>query len=190
MTKEETGRRAGNIILALGIIYLIAAFVLMINVHIHDNRAAEKSEAVLTKLEEMIPDESGSGTAGVVSDTLEVIDIEGSSYTGILSIPDKNLSWPVEDRNGSGKELPACTGGSPYEDTFSITGPDYKSIFGKLGGLEKGDEVVFTDIYGNLTKYKVESTGRRVTRNASKASLTLTAEKMGAAQYAVSCVRE
>ena len=191
MDKKERGRKAGNIILAIGIVFFVIACVLVIDVHINQSKAAAESEAALKQLQQMIPDidTDSSGINGDTSGPLSVFDYKGSSYIGILSVPDRKLSWPVEDENGSGEKVFACIGGSPYKDSFEISGPDFKGVFADLKKLKEDDKVVFTDVYGNKTEYTVDSTVQMPKKATSKTALTITARKPMADVYMVSCVK-
>lgn len=45
--------------------------------------------------------------------------------------------------------------GSVYESTLVIAGSNLPALFGRLGELSYGDEVVFTDVDGNEFSYSV-----------------------------------
>ncbi len=83
--------------------------------------------------------------------------IDGMSYVGSLSIPSLELELPILDSWDYNKlKLSPCTySGSPYKDNFIVLAHNYNAHFGSIQFLNEGDDIFFTDMEGNLFKYKV-----------------------------------
>ena len=59
--------------------------------------------------------------------------------------------WSSSDLNVA----PCRYAGSAYSNNLVIAAHNYRSHFGRLDNLSPGDEVVFTDVDGNVFRYEV-----------------------------------
>ena len=84
-------------------------------------------------------------------------EVDGQKYIGVLRIPTLSLELPVisEWSYPSLQIAPCRYAGSAYLNNMVIAAHNYYSHFGYLKDLSQGDEVTFTDIDGNVFKYKV-----------------------------------
>ncbi len=83
--------------------------------------------------------------------------VDGEKYVGVLEIPALSLKLPVMDE-WSYKRLrksPCRYTGSAYLDNMVILAHNYSSHFGRINTLSQGDSVTFTDVDGNVFKYRV-----------------------------------
>ncbi|MCD8215241.1 MAG: sortase [Clostridiales bacterium] len=88
------------------------------------------------------------------------VEIDGSEYIGILSVPQLGLELPVmSEWSYSGlKKAPGRYSGDVLSRDLVICGHNYERHFGKLKSLNKGDSVIFTDVKGKEFAYRVEET--------------------------------
>lgn len=86
--------------------------------------------------------------------------VDGTEYIGILEIPSLELELPIisEWDYNKLKTAPCRYSGSVYKDDMVICGHDYRAHFGNLKHISEGDEVIFTDMDGNVFTYTVEYT--------------------------------
>ncbi len=93
---------------------------------------------------------------------MPVSKIGGRYYVGMLEVPDRRLELPVmSDWNEEDLKISPCRySGSVYSGDMVIAGHNYYRHFSPIKWLEKGTEVRFTDMDGNLFVYEV--TGREV----------------------------
>lgn len=84
-------------------------------------------------------------------------EIDGHAYIGILEIPVLELSLPVlsEWSYPNLKIAPCRYTGSAYQNRLIIAAHNYTRHFGSLKNISIGDEVLFTDIDGNVFSYTV-----------------------------------
>lgn len=84
---------------------------------------------------------------------------DGIDYVGVLEIPSQGIRLSVANElsMASLKETPCRYEGSIYDDTCIIAGHNYRSHFGKLGALQVGDAVTFTDVDGTAFSYEVSA---------------------------------
>jgi sortase A len=157
----------GNTVIILGIVLLLCAgglFVYNMNASNEQARVAgdlvarvrneieASSETTYVEDEEPIMQEVSEQPA------FAPVEIDGLSYDGYLTIPSLELEMAVFDTwNDDLLRKSLCRYyGSPATDDFVIAGHNYASGFGKLKDISVGDEVYFTDMNGNVIRYKVE----------------------------------
>lgn len=85
------------------------------------------------------------------------VTVDGREYIGIVELPSLSLSLPVlAEWSYEGLDISCARySGSVYLDSMIIFAHNYTSHFGRLGLLGVGDEVVFTDVDGNVFRYAV-----------------------------------
>lgn len=83
--------------------------------------------------------------------------IDGQAYIGTLSIPKLGLELPVISQWSYPrlKLAPCRYTGSAYTDDMIILGHNYERHFRRFTDMEAGDEVIFTDMDGNVFRYVV-----------------------------------
>lgn len=88
---------------------------------------------------------------------MPTVDINGTAYIGTLEIPALELTLPVVSQwsDQALKLAPCRYTGSAYLDDLIIAGHNYKRHFARLGELNVGDKVLFTDADSNLFSYQV-----------------------------------
>lgn len=91
---------------------------------------------------------------------MPVKTVNGFDYVAKLEIPVLELELPVMD-NWDYKKLqyaPCRYTGTPYLENLVICAHNYKSHFGRNATLQAGDEVIVTDMDGNVFRYEVAET--------------------------------
>lgn len=88
---------------------------------------------------------------------MPVKTIDGIDYIGTLSIPALELELPVISQwSYPGLQAAPCRYvGSVYMDDLCICAHNFTRHFGNLKNLSIGDEVVYTDMDGNVFHYRV-----------------------------------
>ena len=88
---------------------------------------------------------------------MPVEEVDGQKYIGVLRIPALSLELPVisEWSYPSLQIAPCRYAGSAYLNNMVIAAHNYYSHFGYLKNLSQGDEVIFTDMDGNVFRYEV-----------------------------------
>lgn len=83
--------------------------------------------------------------------------VDGHYYIGIISMPTLGITLPVQW--GWSDELmdisPCRYNGTLEENNLIIMAHNYSTHFGTISNLAVGDEVIFTDILGNVITYEV-----------------------------------
>lgn len=84
-------------------------------------------------------------------------EIDGDKYIGYLSIPKLKLELPImSDWSYSNlKKAPCRHFGSSKSNDLVIAGHRHSRHFGGLYRLRTGDEAVFVDMDGNISRYEV-----------------------------------
>ncbi len=157
-----------KICIIIGLLFITAALCLTVYNLYDEYRAGQSARQAVEHLKEEIPAENNSGQTEngerevpdyILNPNMEMPaeDYEGNEYIGILSIPSLNLELPVisEWSYPNLKIAPCRYSGSAYLDNMAIAAHNYRSHFGLLKNLSKGDEIFFTDMDGNRFDYEV-----------------------------------
>ena len=208
----STKGKAGLVCLALGAAMLIGALGLFQSNRHEALEAETASREVMTQLAEVIashpnntspmPDEPVTALSPDVlpptDTTMDAVEIDGNRYVGFLTIPALELELPVMEEWDYDrlKTAPCRYSGTLLRGDLVIAAHNYLRHFGHLAELAIGSEVLFTDIYGDSTRYRVaELEILRPTEveymTAGDYDLTLfTCTYGGATRFTVRCVRE
>ena len=168
--------KRGKICTGIGLLLLAAAlFLTMYNLW-SDAKARVSADTVLEQLTPELEDvEEGDVSLPAIpsGDSMEEANIpdyilnpemdmpkkkiDGQQYIGVLRIPALSLELPVisEWSYPNLKIAPCRYAGSVYLDNMVVAAHNYYSHFGYLKNLSQGDEVIFTDMTGNVFRYEV-----------------------------------
>ena len=164
MSKKSTSRRIGQICICLGLCMLLFSLGLT-GYNIHDEkRANESASTVLSEVikiqdkVQFVHDKNYKPIYQVEKEIeMPTVEINGHSYCGSVAIPSLGVDLPVLDELSDSllKVSPCRYGGSVYKNEMIIAAHNYRSHFGHLKNLVKGDKVIFTDMDGNKFNYTV-----------------------------------
>ena len=134
-------------ILIFGISLIALSFLLLIHFEWEEKYSKRESNNIMNKL---IDEESKN-------EENNLIVINDLEYIGYIVIPSLDLNLPVSKNfsYSSLKKTPALYYGSVKNNNLVICGHSYKSHFGYLYKLKKGDEIIFIDVNNNKYTYKV-----------------------------------
>ena len=167
-------RAASAALICGGILLIVAALVLTLYNFWDDDRAEAASRDVLSQLEQYIEDqrkqhemESDADDPAVefIPDfildpeiDMPTVEIEGYAYIGTIHFPSLELTLPVMDTWDYDRIAiaPCRYSGSVYQNDMILCGHNYTAHFGRLRYLSPGARVEFTDVDGNVFRYKVE----------------------------------
>lgn len=163
---------------AFGLLLLAAALSLTAYNLWSDAEAGKTADAVVGQLAAQVEEEGDAAGVGVPTErpsaaqaeetsipdyilnpemAMPEVEIDGLSYIGVLRIPTLSLELPVvsEWSYPALKISPCRYVGSVYQNNMVIAAHNYTSHFGQLKTLSPGDEVTFTDVDGNVFRYRV-----------------------------------
>ena len=168
--------KKGTISILIGLLLLAAALMLECVDLAQDKAAGTDSAAVLEELEpaiepEPIPIEGRQTRSGEQSEgemeypdyvldpdmALPTVEIDGQRYVGTLSLPTLEIELPVNDVCDHDRlfKTPCRYTGTAYRNDLVICAHNYRRHFGRIKTLRYGDEVTFTDVDGNVFRYRV-----------------------------------
>lgn len=178
-------KKRGLWLVVIGLLLIAAALLLTGYNIWSDRIAGEERDAVLTELRAFVPEietETGilenstppaphmgeSEVIGyeepvypdyVLNPNMEmpVQQIYDYDYIAILSIPALELELPVmSEWDYTRLRINPCRySGTVYLNNFVICAHNYTSHFGRLSSLSIGDEIILTDMDGNMFRYLV-----------------------------------
>ena len=152
--------KTGMILMIVGVVMILAAGGLFLYNKSEDEKAGEKAEIMLSKVEGQIrkirADKVQQGM-NIPSNEMRVELIDGEGYIGYLSIPKLGKNLPVlSEWNKQLLNIAPCRYyGSDRTENLVIAAHNYRRHFGRLYKLSPEDEVMFTDMDGITTKYEV-----------------------------------
>ena len=127
-----------------------------------DRQAGKSAENILPKIiGEIRQSDTVGGTEKPWPDpydpAMTEVEIDGYTYVGYLSIPAIELELPVmSEWDYPGLKIAPCRyTGSTKTGDLVIAGHNYTRHFGQLSKLSEGDQVIFTDMDGEIWVYEV-----------------------------------
>lgn len=166
--------KLGTICILLGFALLLAAGILLLHNNEEDTHAALASGEILPQLVQQIEQRQETLPTGpdpiipnapahlLTPEEVEMPEAElnGNRYIGYLVIPKLELELPVLSEWSYMLlfTAPCRYTGTLLGEDLTIMAHNYNSHFGKLGQLEIGDEVIFVDVNGKVTRYSVTAT--------------------------------
>lgn len=162
--KKQARISFGKVLITLGLILILGAGGLLGYNAWLDHRAGEMSETAAVTLVEEIQSsqvtiqEVESEAAEEETPGLQVTELDGAYYMGILTIPKLGRQLPVQSDWSMPqlKRSPCRYSGSLTDGELVIAAHNYKKHFSGLGTLSKGDSVTFTDLEGTEWVYEVQ----------------------------------
>lgn len=155
------GRNKSQVLIVLGIL-LIALGILLAMYNLYDaSRALKSVNQIIEQMDEL---EEQELQVNEIPDYLlnpkmdmPEQEIDGQRYIGKLTIPGYGLDLPIISQWSypNLKVAPCRYQGSAYQNNLIIAAHNYDSHFGKLKNIPINEEVLFTDIDGNIFRYQV-----------------------------------
>ena len=169
--------RKGRFMMTMGLLLTAAALLLTGYNLLEEYKAERNANEALTVVADMIPttvaDEADTDVE-VLKPQEEAVPefvenpekemtvgfVDGLAYIGVVEIPDLGLKLPVlsEWSDEKLKVAPCRYVGSVYTQDLIISGHSYKNHFRYIRNLNRGAEIVFTDMDGNRFVYAVSDT--------------------------------
>lgn len=160
--KNKNGMKKGTILISFGLLLIVLALSLTVYNIWDEKRAGQEASEVLEKLTEEIDEPTEEAEAEMLYQMypdmeMPAIQIDGKRYLGILEIPALDLRLPImESWSYPNLKISPCRyEGSVYSEDLIIAGHDYRSHFGLLKMLQKGDQMTLIDVDGNQFVYEV-----------------------------------
>lgn len=139
--------KVSKILTSSGVVcILLAATMLGANIY-KEYKSGVKSEIALESLTKELEVEQDEST----------IVVDGREYMGILEIPSRSISLPIQ-ANWSEELLevsPTRYQGNIEDDTLIIMGHNYRKHFSPIKSLEINEKIKFTDVNGVVYLYSV-----------------------------------
>lgn len=166
-------KKAGIVFVILGAVLIGSALLLYLYNQQEDAQAGQESEELLSEVQVQISERTQETEAAITEPTegavteatepvpldpeLPVVEIEGYGYIGYLSIPERELELPVmSDWDYTRLKIAPCRQfGSSRTDDLVIAAHNYKKHFGALKDFQCGEEILFTDMDGIVSRYQV-----------------------------------
>lgn len=164
-------RWIGLTCILLGMICLLGSLGFTIYNRLESKNAATYTETILADVQSKMKEEKIEPYDSQIE--MSTVKVDGYDCIGILTIPVLELELPVltDWSYEKLKKAPCHYYGSYYEKDFVIAAHNYNAHFGRLSQLQEGDDVMFTDVSGNMHCYKVVLS-ETLPKNATKEMIT------------------
>lgn len=119
------------------------------------------TQPVLKEAELQVESETSAAEETDEENTVQVtpmtFEVDGNQYIGILEIPSLSLELPIASDCSMQtlKKSPGCYAGLSGTSDLVIGAHNFASHFGSLHSLTADSDVTFTDINGNVYRYRV-----------------------------------
>ncbi|MBR4881855.1 MAG: sortase [Clostridia bacterium] len=156
-------RRAGKLIIFLGIFLILVSLVILVSLHVSTYRGELEVSEILTRLKDLLPPESVGMPEERYSVEMPVLEIGGKDIIALLGIPSSNIELPVvsEWNRKTLISLPQRASGGVYDSSLVIGGYDREGQFDCLSKLDVGNEIFVTDMMGAKFSYTVSEIQRK-----------------------------
>ncbi len=177
--------KIGKVLIGIGILLVLSAVFMLARNRYEDNRAGESAAQAMDMIRgymagTVAEDTPQTGTtitpgptapitptptvrpdaptkAPDINRPMKEVVLNGNSYIGYLSIPDKGMELPVLSGwdYAKLKIAPCRYSGTTFADNLVIAGHNYRKHFNPLQDIELGTEIFFTDMDGAVIRYVV-----------------------------------
>ena len=164
--------KLGKCLMVLGTLMLVTALALFLYNQLEATQAQKAADTVIPQLVDQIQQNEDKPEPlpivpvahpdmehqlEILSDAMKEAEIDGHTYIGYLSIPVLELELPImADWDYPSLRIAPCRyTGTIKGDNLVLMAHNYARHFGKISTLTVGDEVLFTDVDGNTTRYQV-----------------------------------
>lgn len=148
----------GTFLMIIGAAFLIAALSLFMMNTQEDKEAEQVTNQLLELVEQEVetPDYSVE-LPDPFDPTMTEKEVEGYLYIGYLTIPALELDIPImSDWSYPQLRIAPCRYyGSTKTDDLVLMAHNYNSHFGRLNTLNRGDQILFTDMDNVVSVYEV-----------------------------------
>ena len=149
-----------KVFITIGSLMILMALGLTV-VNLYQDKQAEKiSILVKEEIQEVIQNNASEWKETyeeIPTMEMPVVEIDGHFYIGTLDIPKLKLSLPIMSESNQNNLLisPCRYYGSVYTNDMVLAAHNYRSHFARLNQLVEHDEIIFTDMDGNVFHYEV-----------------------------------
>lgn len=170
--KEKRKSKISTFLIIMGtMLLLVALFLIVFNIQ-QDKESGEAADTVMAELKEDIRDNSENHidevtapasfdvTAAIKEELSDetLIEINGNTYIGYISIPELSLELPVmSEWNYDNLKISPCRyKGTAANGDLIIAAHNYQSHFGRLKEIYNGSKIYFTDGDGVVREYEIQ----------------------------------
>jgi len=170
MAAKNKAERTGYLLVVCGMLLILGSLVLLwMNIQEADaaGEAAGRAMNDVRHYINTVQAEAADSTPAVPSvqelfsepeqPQMPAVEVQGNVYIGTLQFPSLGLELPVMDECNTQnmQNTPCRYAGSVETDDLVICGHNYRTTFGRLRRLNRGDSVVFTAMDGTVYRYAV-----------------------------------
>lgn len=162
-------RMTRRVCLIMGACLLICSFAVLVFWRYNINVSEKRAEDYVSTLSSLIPSPQDAVPEERRDNTMSVVSIDGEDFIGMIEIPRFGSVLPVGGYWGKTDRYPCRLSGSVYDRTILVGATSQKGQYNFYRDLSIGDELLFTDMEGNLFTYEIGS--MRYEKHADQSTL-------------------
>jgi sortase A len=166
-------KQKGSFFVSVGLLLIAAALALVCYNRLENCLVANFNEDIMGEMRIVMAEITVSEAVGLPSPTVSEIEypdyvlnpnmdmpvkkVDGHNYSSVLQIPSINLELPILSNYVYDhlRRSPCRYLGSPYTKDMVICAHNYEVHFGNLKHVSVDDEVILTDMDGNVFRYRI-----------------------------------
>lgn len=135
-----------------GIVLIGSALFLLLHNTYENQQSGMASQTVLNQIQQIIQENKPQENI-----EMPIVEVEGNTYIGYLTIPSLQLELPVQAELSDEKLniSPCLEKGSLQTNDLVIAGHGISNHFGNISQLNQDDAIIFTNMLGKSYTYHV-----------------------------------
>ncbi len=141
------------LLLIIGLVLILSLLFLLIFSLQKFNQSDENLPQIAEKIEKLIPKKSEVGISSSFDCEMPSIEIDGCDFIGLIEVPSYGIKLPIYSEF---EEYMPKVYSRNNDSSLVIEGRYSKNQFSFADKIEVGEQIIFTDLYGNVFRYKVK----------------------------------
>ncbi|WP_412610005.1 hypothetical protein [Candidatus Pseudoruminococcus sp.] len=147
-------KKFNRLLLITGLVLILSLLLLLIFNLQKFNKSDENLSIIAEKIEKLIPKKSEVGVSNSFACEMPSIEIDGCDFIGLIEVPSYGIKLPIYSEFE--EYMPKVYSGSIYNYSLIIEGRYLENQFNFADKIEVREQIIFTDLYGNVFRYKVK----------------------------------
>lgn len=141
------------LLLIIGLVLILGLLFLLIFSLQKFNQSDENLPKIAEKIEKLIPKKSEVGISNSFDCEMPSIEIDGCNFVGLIEVPGYGIKLPIYSEF---EEYMPKVYNRNNDSSLIIEGRYSENQFSFADKIEVGEQIIFTDLYSNVFRYKVK----------------------------------
>lgn len=150
------------VFIATGLILILSSIIIFAYDFVNYRKTDKNLPEITEKIERLLPNKREAFVSKRSDYTMPSVEIDGYDFVGLIEVQNYSVKLPIYSIYDS-VHMPAVYSGSAYDGSLVICGKYADGQFNFADKLEVGEQLTFTDLYGQIFRYTV----KRITHSDS-----------------------